>query len=285
MPYEDDCLTVFESIAKAKGNPRKQLLTSSETMGIVISQYDKLSRNLHNLSHLNLCLTDYSQRTEIREALLHCYEVATAPLNSLKVAIENLQSSEYGAKCQYCGVNIPNTFDHYLPKSVFPELSTHPHNLLPCCAQCNQEKGNAWIDADGIRFFINLYYDHLPEVQYLQALLQYNNESEDKVPKVKFEIINSGDINGELFVTINHHFERLDLLNKYENQSNGVISTTRRQLRRKAQRLGREDLRKDLIEEAESLKETFGINNWQACLIDALSKSEQFINSCFELPS
>nr|WP_145164550.1 HNH endonuclease [Paenibacillus terrae] len=280
VPYEDNCLSVYESIARAKSNPRKELLTSPSTMEFVTSQYDKLSRNLHNLSQMNMFRTDFSQKAEIRKALLHCYEVPTTPLNSLKIAIENLQSSEYGAKCQYCGVNIPNTFDHYLPKSVFPEFSTHPHNLLPCCAQCNQEKGDSWIDDEGIRFYINLYFDHVPEVQYLQALLKYNIQSEDKVPKVEFQLINRGGIDGELFSTISHHFERLDLLNKYENLSNGVISTVRRQLVKKHPRIGESGLKRDLAEEAESLRDIFGKNNWQACLIDALAKSERFIDSC-----
>lgn len=231
VPYKGDLIFVYESIAKVKSGSRKELLTGSSAIQIINSQYDKLSRSLYDLSQMNLYCIDYSQITEIKEALIHCYEVSTIPLNRLKIDIEKLQSSEYGAKCQYCGVNIPNTFDHYLPKTIFPEFSIHPFNLFPCCAQCNQEKGSSWIDAEGIRCFVNLYFDNLPEVQYLYVSLIYNDESGDMIPKVKFELVRDSGIDGDLFATISHHFEKLDLLKKYENQANGVVSTTRRQLK------------------------------------------------------
>lgn len=111
VPYKGDLLVVYESVAKVKSGSRKELLTGSSAIQIINSQYDMLSRSLYDLSQMNLYCIDYSQITEIKEALIHCYEVSTIPLNRLKFDIEKLQSSEYGAKCQYCGVNIPNTFD------------------------------------------------------------------------------------------------------------------------------------------------------------------------------
>jgi hypothetical protein len=34
------------------------------------------------------------------------------------------------------------TIDHYFPRSRYPALSLHPHNFLPICTSCNNDKGD-----------------------------------------------------------------------------------------------------------------------------------------------
>ena len=38
--------------------------------------------------------------------------------------------------------NHRGNIDHYFPKSHFPHLALHAHNLLPICRTCNQERGS-----------------------------------------------------------------------------------------------------------------------------------------------
>lgn len=44
------------------------------------------------------------------------------------------------AICPYCGLNEPDTLDHFLPKTAHPLLSITLYNLIPCCNNCNHKK-------------------------------------------------------------------------------------------------------------------------------------------------
>lgn len=53
------------------------------------------------------------------------------------------------AACDECDyrthrpIGILSEKDHYLPKSLYPQLACHPFNLVPICHYCNQPKSNA----------------------------------------------------------------------------------------------------------------------------------------------
>ena len=53
--------------------------------------------------------------------------------------------------CPFCGGlgERPNTIDHYLPKSLFPQFSILPLNLLPACGICNTTcKGRTFAETE-----------------------------------------------------------------------------------------------------------------------------------------
>jgi hypothetical protein len=61
--------------------------------------------------------------------------------------------------CPYCaGIGNPRTLDHYLPKSKFPALSVHPHNLIPACRDCNTDAGAGFSDLE-VEQPIHPYFD------------------------------------------------------------------------------------------------------------------------------
>lgn len=43
------------------------------------------------------------------------------------------------AECPFCAVGQPRNLDHFLPKGQFPQFSVFPHNLVPCCRDCNMD--------------------------------------------------------------------------------------------------------------------------------------------------
>lgn len=66
---------------------------------------------------------------------------------------------ENGIKCPYCGVNPCRTLDHYYNKALLPQYAILSQNLIPCCGDCNKDKGTLkafkkW------RRIINPYYDN-----------------------------------------------------------------------------------------------------------------------------
>lgn len=80
--------------------------------------------------------------------------------------LETLRNKHKLNYCPCCGSpDIPTTLDHYLPQSVFPELSIVYENLTPMCSKCNELKDNTLTDEHGNKGFIHPYYDPIDEVQ------------------------------------------------------------------------------------------------------------------------
>lgn len=104
--------------------------------------------------------------------------------------IENINSSE----------SFRPQFDHFYPKSRYPYLALSLYNLIPCCADCNQKKGEKIID----------YYP-------------YDDEFGDKC---KFEIdyanyISGGSIKGK-FHTENQNISVFKLEELYNGHSDYI---------------------------------------------------------------
>ena len=62
------------------------------------------------------------------------------------------------AICPYCGLNEPDTLDHFLPKKKHPLLSITLYNVIPCCNNCNHKKKEYDSSVESISFF-NPYLD------------------------------------------------------------------------------------------------------------------------------
>lgn len=66
--------------------------------------------------------------------------------------------------CPFCGFNTCKELDHFAPRSLFPEHSCHHVNLIPLCHDCNNDKGNKWLDTNGQQIFFNAFFDEpLPD--------------------------------------------------------------------------------------------------------------------------
>lgn len=139
VPLRTSYFKEFETIVDAKQESRKNILKFAYDM--IESQYLKYEQSVDELAEILQYKLDYTDNIDLKDALLHCYEAPTKPLDLIKKKIILLQSNEFRDKCHYCGINMVDTFDHYLPKSLFPEYSVMPINLFPCCAQCNRKKG------------------------------------------------------------------------------------------------------------------------------------------------
>ena len=67
-------------------------------------------------------------------------------------------------RCPYCGINQPDTLDHYMPESIFKALAVCRLNLVPLCSRCNNLK----LDKPFARF-IHCYYQQYPDNIFLLA--------------------------------------------------------------------------------------------------------------------
>lgn len=108
-----------------------------------------------------------------------------------RAVIKNLWNDVIGQngsmfRCPICGIDTVYHLDHYMPKSIFPEFSIHPHNLIPLCAKCNDNKSQQWLDNNKNRVVFNAYYDQ-PKVHVLECSITI---SENNLPHVEIFFAN-----------------------------------------------------------------------------------------------
>jgi hypothetical protein len=189
--------------------------------------------------------------------------------------IRSAQDDLGKAKCQYCGLNEPSTVDHYLPKSDYPEFCVLAINLLLCCYDCNNRKGETGL-INGRRQFVNLYFDSLPQSRYLFATIVYIGDS----PKVTFQLQNNGSIQPTLFGTINDHFQHLDLLHRYGEHVHLFISEVKGAVRSVSQRMNAQSVASFLRGMAAEDSVLYGLNSYRVALLFGLAGSSAFIHDC-----
>ncbi len=61
-------------------------------------------------------------------------------------------------KCPYCGIGMPDTLDHFMPKEDYKALSLCRQNLVPACGGCNRVKNDKPYSG-----FIHPYYTQFPD--------------------------------------------------------------------------------------------------------------------------
>jgi hypothetical protein len=91
-----------------------------------------------------------------------------------------IMRDKHGLKyCPCCGEpGKPTTLDHYLPQSVFPELSVVVENLTPMCIKCQGLKKDFIKSANDERLFIHPYFDPIDDVVFeLDISPPYKNPS------------------------------------------------------------------------------------------------------------
>ncbi|MDR5666104.1 hypothetical protein [Burkholderia cenocepacia] len=153
-------------IFRSKHAPNRQLLVNAEAVVFDrCNQYDQALEGMRTLQR-----REWDE--EIKSALQSCYDGSTIPLNELKDGIlEELRSqAEINLqRCAYCMLNEPATWDHYLPKTWFPEFSAYHANLVYVCFGCNNRKHDDFNDRDLI--YCHPYYTVINDVAILHCVV------------------------------------------------------------------------------------------------------------------
>lgn len=204
------------------------------------------------------------------ELLIGCYSNSNN-LSLLKTKIKEKQNILIRSECQYCNIGEPTTFDHYLPKTDFPEFSVLSTNLIPCCSYCNIKKGDVW-QIHGKRTTINFYYDIIPTVSYLICTIVYKKN----IPQAEFHL-NSAILPINIRTEFTNHFTRLNLTERYKEKSNNEITDVYNTIQPLSAKLTRLEIQDQLRNDAKNMKITRGHNYWRAILKIELSNSNRFL--------
>ena len=264
-----DPFTSYDNIAKAKrGDTRTILARLAPTIRNRFSDYCDV------LPHM-AGLTPFTFTSEEKLALTDCYVGKTVARDEMLAQIRRHQPTDITDQCQYCGIGFWDTFDHYVPKTMFPEFSALSINLMPCCYRCNLKKMEA-LFKNNKRQILNLYYDRLPTEQYLFAKIIFMGE----VPIATYSLVRPDSIVDDFFELISAHYKQLNLLVRYRENSSRALSNTRSLIQEHERKLTRERVAEYLIEEADRLGRIYSSNHRNAVLHREMARDVSYIASC-----
>ena len=224
-----------------------------------------------NKNNLNVIQSINMMNPEEIEVISSSYKKSKEYQRVKKELFENIPIERRGL-CPFCMISEPTTMDHYFQEKDYPEYILFAPNLVPCCSYCNSKKGSrVFVYGNNLnkRRVLHFYYDKIPQMQYLKASFYVEN----KIPRITFFL--EFQEKSEITEIIKCHFKTLNLLERYRNRSDGILSTVCADIEMwlNTGRSIKECI--DLLKiKAKSLKKINGNNYWEACIYEEMSRNE-----------
>lgn len=178
-------------------------------------------------------------------------------------------------QCPFCGHLPVSTLDHSLPKARHPALAVTPINLIPCCKDCNHNKGTAGpVSADTA--FLHAYYDDLTGDRWLYAQIVQGSP-----PGATFRIAPPAVWDATTSARAQRHFNRLKLAKLYASQAGRALQNIRKALKSIYDAAGQAAVSEDLLKRSESCADV-SLNSWESALYEAASQSDWYCNGGFD---
>lgn len=213
---------IYSAVAKSKHQPRQGYLI--QITNRITNSYSRYQRHINSIEKYR---SMKGLKNDEIDALRHCYDTETAPLKMIKNKIKLQLSENY--KCPYCDLgDATKTFDHFLPAESFPELSILSKNLVPCCYDCNNEKGTTSHINSGNQEFFHPYFGSVPTHKYLHCKIQQKMIS--KKYEAYFYLNRPNNMPQRDFDMASSHFKNLKLDRLYQAESISLINTFLRDL-------------------------------------------------------
>ena len=264
--YDEQEFQTFEAIVDDKDEPGKGLLKGlAQTIRNRYTEYAVKVANLQTLLPSAL-------GREARIACRSCYDSPELWKSVINDAVRGLQPNELRGRCPYCGTAPPDTLDHYVPRSRFPEFSVLTRNLIPCCGRCNLLKREKWL-RDGQRVCLNVYYDTLPAERCVFAEVMYDDSL---TPSLKFCVDGRAGVADPVLSAVKLHFETLRLYERLPISGNDVITETRNTLVR-FDVTNPADAQVLLEEQTRDFARQYGANHYKTAISEALAASDDFL--------
>jgi hypothetical protein len=262
-------LAVIKSKKNSSKDPQYKTRVTSYSQRIK-TQYDSydICFKQNNLE----TLTCHTFNATEKSTLLKLYSYSQSIFKQLKVALTTDENNTISNVCQNCTIGEVNSFDHYAPKTEFPEFVVNPKNLIPSCTKCNGFKSTTWRNKNK-KVFLNLYLDHLPVEQYLFVNIKVHTDVID----LKYEVKNDNGLNSDLFELIETHYSELELCQRFRENSDSVISELDIEIRKWKKKLSLNDIKETILEELEEHQLLYGYNYWKSILKKSLLNSSLFI--------
>ena len=258
---------------KSKSNQVEMKLLEST----VLSRFDEYENNKLELSNIG---ESPILNTSHRKVLKGCYTRNNKYyIGRLTATIIATQSAHVRANCPYCGLSVPDTIDHYLPKTEFPEYSILPINMIPSCSTCNRIKNEEWVE-NGVRSCINFYYDSFIKYKYLHTIISFK-DGNTNFPTITCKLVQPLELVNDEFNIVKSHYKKLKLLKKYETSCESEVSNIYQEIS-DAKEVDLGQHKKALERRKVALEKNLGINHWRTSLYQALAASNEFLELCLK---
>lgn len=200
---------------------------------------------------------------ERKDALNDMYSYKSKAFRNLRYLLTTDERNRQSNVCPCCLLDIVGTLDHIVPQTPFPEFSTNPYNLVPCCSTCNSKKNDDW-RSNGVRTIIDFYVDDIPDVQFLfVSIVVVNNLLE-----IDFELNFPAGYDAVLKSRLEEHFRKLELLSRYKENVDDVIDELHIEISTYIDNGLDEDIIKTVIKtKANGNQRKYGVNYWKSLLM------------------
>lgn len=259
-----DNVALWDAIVSNKTHAKRDMLLLVRQQ--VIDRYSYYQEHFYSLDEI--LPLEQTAWTDVKDELISCYGKNLAFQRAKKRIFEGK------AKCPYCMLNRPNTLDHYFDKSDYPEYAVFVPNLIPCCSECNTNKGTDVFDDERRRKYVHFYLDCIPEYQFL--FVRFKAETEESVPKITTFL--SFRDNEPARREIESHYQNLGLNYKYQVTIADRLSTILDEFQlSKEQGLTLNDLKTSISIRHKSCAKRYGYNYWEACMYEGILSSPNFM--------
>ncbi|WP_396660063.1 HNH endonuclease signature motif containing protein [Methylobacterium bullatum] len=177
--------------------------------------------------------------------------------------------------CPVCGIDPPTELDHQLPQSIFKPLSIHARNLVPLCHSCNHTKLAGF--GVGGRAFLHVYYDKLPDLDFLQANIAVNGNT----LVATYSIDAAAALPPGFTDRLTGQMETLKLNQRYQQEVNTYISSHAAALHLTYGAIGQEGVVDLLRLQTRYETQAFHRNHWRPALLRALVQHNDFTSGGF----
>lgn len=264
IPEIDD-ISAFDNIVKRK-RKRTQLSDKTYRQRILYrySYYDKHKKHLNDITPL-----DETVWRKVKDELIQCYQRSSMTMRTIRREVLSGAS-----ECPYCGLNSPDTLDHYFDKNEYPEFSIYSPNLIPCCHSCNNRKGTKVFNENHQRQYLHFYFDTIPDYQFIFIRFSFDSG----IPRIKISLRLKKDESSQLDCVIRNHFKSLELISKYRDavgKKLSVIIDTLKNLHNSGESV--DEIRKFFTSYYISLKKNQGANSLEAVMYEGVLNSADFI--------
>ncbi|NTB87516.1 HNH endonuclease [Agrobacterium tumefaciens] len=182
--------------------------------------------------------------------------------------------ARYG-RCPLCAQRDVKTLDHYLSKDDYPELAVYPANLVPCCFDCNHDKGTYRAQLANQRLF-HPYFDNWSQHRLIKASLNF-----DEGMTVTYTVREPNGVDAEIVSRARRHLRKLNLGLLYSDNAAVELVDRKMSFQETFDADGADGLRDEMEREARSRRRR-NRNSWQSALYRALSLSDAFCDGGFE---
>lgn len=246
----------FKPLVTAKHDPTKTLITA--VLPTLWCRATDFSNALKEVT--SLALHDWND-SNLEKALEDCYGSPTKALRDLKDQLVTHLENDNKLNirlCPYCMLNEPNTWDHFLPKTFYPEFSVFHLNLVYVCWSCNHRKRDRYSE-------YQLEYCHpCYTIKHDEPVLHCNVSIQNGKLVINF-FTGLQDATDEKAKIAHRHLVNLDLIRRYKLECASVFSSFISRLALDlpggvSEAVFKENVKREYC----TISNDFGVNYWKA---------------------